>query len=96
MSHKGADGLEPFQREGQEMFTLFLQPSTGWLDECRRVVSDAKASLATPLDPTLVNDVTIVTTLLDLKRATDAGGDFKRTMDVSVLGRRCAVGRRVL
>jgi hypothetical protein len=79
--HKESDGLEPFLRPNQELFNLFLKPSTEWIDHCLRVIREAHVSAHTVEDSTLSNDITIVTTLLDLKRATDAGNDFKRTME---------------
>ena len=31
VTHPGADGVEPFMKDGMDLFSLFLKPSTDWV-----------------------------------------------------------------
>lgn len=82
VTHPGADGVEPFMKDGMDLFSLFLKPSTDWVQRCEDAIQTIEASQRQRAPgPSLASDITIVTTLLDLKRATQAGTDFKRTME---------------
>ena len=71
---------EPFMAEGMRDWTLFKQPSNEWMDAAQQLLNANMQRLSQPDDPTLSKEVTIVTTLLDLKRGTNTGAMFKRSM----------------
>ena len=81
----GPDGLEPFQRPDMKLWQLFTAPANGWVAKAQAVIDASAGTLNAPDDPALNSEVTIVTTLLDLGRGTDAGGTFKRSMKVGVM-----------
>ena len=76
----GTDGVEPFMREGQPSFSLFVRPSNEWVRECERVIEAASEAMLAPDAASLTDEITIVTTLLDLKRGSEAGDGFQRSM----------------
>lgn len=77
--------MEPFMKEGMGIWELFRTPEDDWVARARAVIDAHQSTIKAPDDASLSNEVTIVTTLLDLKRASLGNfGQFKRSMEVTV------------